>query len=52
MINATLTLEERALLKSLDVSSKRELIEKLESIEIEDDFTKEFINDLIKKIED
>lgn len=52
MINAALTLEERAFLKSLDVSDKKELIEKIKDVEIEDDFTKEFIDDLMRKIED
>lgn len=51
MMNAVFTLEEKAFLKGLNVSDKKELECKLREIEIEDEFTQEFINDLLKKMD-
>lgn len=44
-------IEEKAFLKQIDTKDTKALIKEIRKIEPEDDFSREFLNDLLKKLE-
>lgn len=44
-------IEEKAFLKQLGIKNRKAIIDKINEIVVDDDFSKEFLNDLLKKLE-
>lgn len=44
-------IEEKVFLKQININNKETLIKEIKKIKPEDDFSEEFLNDLLKKLE-
>ena len=44
-------IEERVFLKQININNRKTLIKEIKKIEFEDDFSEEFLNDLLNKLE-